>query len=319
MNVIWDRTSIRDYLNVKVDNKYVDKILAAGMQAPSAGDERPWCFIVEDRKEVFDEIMRFHSYSKMLESAAVAIIVCGNLSKEKIKGFWPQDCSACTENMLLEATQVGLGSVWLGVYPNMKRVDGFRKLYDLPDYLIPFSVVVLGYPKIRKEKKDKYDGHMINYRKLGGEWNETQLDYNKSINSKNIVNKLDICIKDLEIFAYHGVHDFEKENGQTFIFSVDMNVDIGDNLITDELKDTVNYGEIIKLIKEITINNKFDLIEFLAQRIANEIIDRYQSVSEVLVEVKKPEAPIAYKFQNVNVKYRAYRKKKYSDGESKEE
>lgn len=307
MNVIWERLSVRDFLNVPVDKKKIDLILSAGMQAPSAGNTRLWEFIVDDRKEKFMRIMNFHSYSKMLESAPLIIIVCADVTKEKFTGFWPQDCAACTQNMLLQATDIGLGSVWLGIYPDEKRISGIRKLYNLPQKLIPFSVVALGYPKVNKKQVDKYEKGKIHYRTIGSEWVEEHVWHNRDVPSK-VIEKLDICIDDMEIFAHHGVFDSEKEEGQLFIISAVLTVCLGETSIQDALEQTIDYSEIADLIRTTTVKNQFDLIEFLAQQIAEEILSKYNRVMSVVVEVRKPDAPMDHKFKNVGVIIKMNRK-----------
>ena len=87
------------------------------MMAPSAGNEQPWQFIVVTDRAVLDRIPQFHPHSKMVLEAPLAILVCGDLFYEEYKGMWPMDCATATQNILLSARSLGLGSVWLGVYP----------------------------------------------------------------------------------------------------------------------------------------------------------------------------------------------------------
>jgi len=133
------------------------------MAAPSAGNEQPWEFVVIRDRKLLSAIPKFHPYSLMLYEASVAILICGDPSKEKYAGFWVQDCSAATENMLLEAIELGLGAVWLGVYPNQERIAGMRKLLNIPESLVPFSLVSLGYPAEQKEPTDRFDAGRIHY------------------------------------------------------------------------------------------------------------------------------------------------------------
>jgi nitroreductase len=101
----------------------------------------------------------------MLLEAPVAIVVCGNLSREKHVDYWIQDCSAAVQNMLLEATHQGLGSVWLGVYPRQDRVAGVKKLFNLPEPVIPFAVVALGYAKEQPAPVDRFNANYIHWNK----------------------------------------------------------------------------------------------------------------------------------------------------------
>ncbi|MDS1029244.1 nitroreductase family protein [Bacillota bacterium LX-D] len=156
MQAIFDRRSIRKYTERVVSEELIEKILRAGMAAPSAGNEQPWHFVIIDDKAVLNEIPKFHPYSQMLKEVSQAIVVCGDLSLEKFPGFWVQDCSAAMENMLLMAQELGLGSVWLGVYPMEDRVKALQKLLGLPESIIPLSIMPIGYPAETKEPTERF-------------------------------------------------------------------------------------------------------------------------------------------------------------------
>jgi nitroreductase len=114
---ILSRRSIRKYLPTPVSEHDIHQLLDAAMNAPSSSNGQPWHFVVVSDRKLLDEIPRFHAYSGMLKEAPLAVVVCGDTSLEKTKGVWVQDCSAATQNLLLAARALGLGSVWLGVYP----------------------------------------------------------------------------------------------------------------------------------------------------------------------------------------------------------
>lgn len=156
MKAIYDRRSIRKFTGESVDEKLVMECIKAGMNAPSAGNQMPWEFILIDRRDLLDAIMKIHPYSSMLDKASVAVLVCGDLSKETRKGYWVQDCAVCTQNILLAAASLGLGAVWLGVYPREDRVEGLRSLFNLPMHIIPFSLVPIGHPAEQKEPNNKF-------------------------------------------------------------------------------------------------------------------------------------------------------------------
>jgi nitroreductase len=99
----------------------------------------------------------------MLYEASVAILVCGDLSREKYTGYWVQDCAAATENMLLETVELGLGAVWLGVYPIEERVIAMRKLLNISDTVVPFSLVSIGYPAEPQKPSNRFDASRIHY------------------------------------------------------------------------------------------------------------------------------------------------------------
>lgn len=133
------------------------------MAAPSAGNEQPWEFIVLRDKDIMKKITEVHPYSKMLLNADVAIVVCGDESKEVFKGFWVQDCSAATENILLEAEDKGLGAVWLGVYPIKDRIDGIKKVLDIPNSVVPLSIIPVGYKDEEKKAEDRFKKERIHH------------------------------------------------------------------------------------------------------------------------------------------------------------
>lgn len=157
MNSILKRRSIRKYKDIKVSDEVVEDLLRAAMAAPSAGNEQPWEFVVLRDKEVMKKITEIHPYSKMLLNSDLAIVVCGDEEKEVFKGYWVQDCSAATENILLAAQDMGLGAVWLGVYPIADRVEKIKEILGLPGNVIPLSIVPVGYPDEEKTPADRFD------------------------------------------------------------------------------------------------------------------------------------------------------------------
>ncbi|GAA0126880.1 MULTISPECIES: nitroreductase family protein [Clostridium] len=163
MDAILKRKSIRKYKDIKIEDEIIEELLRAAMQAPSAGNEQPWEFIVLRDKEIMRKITDIHPYSKMLLNADVAIVVCGDESKEVFKGYWVQDCCAATENILLAVEDKGLGAVWLGVYPMEDRVNGLRRILNLPANVTPLSIIPIGYPNENKEAVNRFDETRIHY------------------------------------------------------------------------------------------------------------------------------------------------------------
>lgn len=163
LEAIRTRRSIRNYNDQNVEAESIQKILAAGMSAPSAGDEQPWHFIVVTEKRILEEIPRINPYAAMTRDAQVAILICGDLRLERFEGFWVQDCAAATQNMLLAAHALGLGAVWTGIYPMQDRVEGFRKLLNIPVDVIPFALLPLGYPAHEPYKEDRFKKDRIHY------------------------------------------------------------------------------------------------------------------------------------------------------------
>ena len=163
MNAILSRRSIRKYTKQPISKETIRKILEAAMCAPSAGNERPWHFIIIDDPLVLKAIPTFHQHAKMLKEASVAILICSDMNLEKHKGMWVQDCSASTENILIAVQASRLGAVWLGVYPREERISGLRILLNIPEHVMPFSLVSIGYPAEQKEIEDRYDSSRIHH------------------------------------------------------------------------------------------------------------------------------------------------------------
>ena len=158
---ILTRRSIRKYTNKSIPDEVIKELLEAGVSAPSAGNQQPWQFIIIDNREVLDEASQVLPNGKLLKDANKAILVCGDLNLETHKGYWPIDCSAATQNILLAAHAKGLGACWLGIYPREERVENLKKLFKTPEHIIPFSVISLGFPDEESKKVDRYDNSKI--------------------------------------------------------------------------------------------------------------------------------------------------------------
>lgn len=110
-----------------------------------------------------------------------------------------------------------------------------------------------------------------------------------------------IVIKDLEIFAYHGVLPEEKAKGQTFVLTAELFCDLREAGLTDNLDKTVNYAQVCEDIYKVMTGDKFDLIEAVAENIADTILLKYELIKKVRIIVSKPEAPIDMDFDTVCV------------------
>jgi nitroreductase len=154
---VLSRRSIRRYTEQPVDDALVERLLRAAMAAPSAGNQQPWRFVVIRDRAMLQAIADMHPYGKMLPGAPVAILVCGDPGDAKWAVLWDQDCSACTENLLIEAELLGLGAVWLGIHPLPEREAALRELLAIPEEVVPFAIVPFGWPAQRKEPSDRYD------------------------------------------------------------------------------------------------------------------------------------------------------------------
>lgn len=163
LEAIFSRRSIRKYKDKPVDSEKVKVILKAGMYAPSAANRQPWGFIVVNKKSILRKVIEFHPYANMLEEASLAIVVCGDTKKQLSTGYWPVDCAASTQNILLAAHGLGLGAVWVGIYPREERMNATAALFNLPSSVIPFSIIAVGHPNEEKKDPDRFDEKNIHY------------------------------------------------------------------------------------------------------------------------------------------------------------
>lgn len=164
LEAIMTRTSIRDYSDRQLSEQQIDTLLRAAMAAPTAGNKQPWRFVVIKDKKILEEISDNFRPIQMARKAPVAIVVCGDTTatfEGQGVGYWIQDASAATENMLIAAHAMGLGAVWCGIYPLSERVETLSKLLDLPENVLPLNVVPIGYPAEDPAPKDKWHPEYI--------------------------------------------------------------------------------------------------------------------------------------------------------------
>jgi len=160
-----NRRSIRKFKADKpVTKEQINCLLKAAMLAPSACNTRPWEFIVITKREALDEIVRIHPYAGMCKTAAAAVIVVAiPQEKELPQGYFPQDCGAATENILLEAVSMGLGACWCGIYPKEERIVPFRESFKIHEPKVPFCVIAIGVPDEAPERRGFFEEAKITY------------------------------------------------------------------------------------------------------------------------------------------------------------
>jgi nitroreductase len=165
INTIFARRSIRAYTADEVPDKVIGNLLRAGMYAPSANNSQPWEFLVMRDAQKKKAASDLGIYWGMLKSAPLGILVMASLSgyKGTKQEFFMQDCSAATENILLAAQAQGLGAVWLGLYPKENLMQGIRNIYGIPEDIIPFSLISIGYPVETKKPHDEYKTKKVHY------------------------------------------------------------------------------------------------------------------------------------------------------------
>lgn len=157
LEAIQTRRSIRRYKAQPVPEELITHLLEAAVAAPSAGNQQPWQFLIVDDRELLDGLQTTSPYAAMLKEAPLAILVCGDLQREKYKGFWVQDCVAATMNILIAARALGLGSCWTGLHPMEDRTEAVRRLLNLPSSIIPLNIIALGYPNEERPQPMRLD------------------------------------------------------------------------------------------------------------------------------------------------------------------
>jgi nitroreductase len=160
---IANRKSVRNYIEGKaIETDKIEKLLRAGMAAPTGKNTQPWEFIVVTRRDVLDALAAKLPYAKMLKQATLAIIVCADTAKSQ---YWYVDCSAATENILLAAEAMQLGAVWTATYPYENRMDAVKQVFQLPDNIQSLCIIPMGYPSMKESPKDKWKPEKIHNEK----------------------------------------------------------------------------------------------------------------------------------------------------------
>jgi len=164
MTHILSRRSIRKYTDEPVSREDILRLLQAAMAAPSASNRRPWEFVVVTEPDVLKRLRGALILGRY--NAPAAIVVCGNMGRAQpwpARDFWIEDCSAATENILLAATGLGLGSVWIGVYPIGLFVKAVSRALSLPKSIIPLGAVYVGHPAETKAPRTQYDERRVHW------------------------------------------------------------------------------------------------------------------------------------------------------------
>lgn len=161
------RKTVREFTEEGITFEDIKKILTAGMSGPSCMNKRMWSFIVVRNKETLGKMAVANGlYSTPLRGAALGILICGDLERTvpDAHDYWVIDASIATQNMVLAAHDLGIGSVWLGTWPCEDRVEEIKKLFNLPDTIVPHSILALGYPVERDlEERDLYEGDRVHF------------------------------------------------------------------------------------------------------------------------------------------------------------
>src|ERR1035438_3343930 len=165
LGFILGRRSIRVYSPGEVSEPTLTKLLEAAMAAPSAMTKDPWRFVVVRDKHTLAKLATLHPRAAMLSSAAMAIVVCGDLDLafERHISYLLQDCAAAIENLLLAAHAQGLGACWVGIHPGEPLIKRVRELLSLPASVIPVAAISLGQPGEQPPPRTCYNADYVHH------------------------------------------------------------------------------------------------------------------------------------------------------------
>jgi len=170
IKTIMTRRSIRVFENAPVTDEQIQTLLEAAMNAPSAGDGRPWHFVVTTGREKLDRLSdEVDDGNEMFKQAQAAVLICLDESLEGFAGFGVQDCSCAAQNLQLAAHDIGLGTVWIATIHVPPRIEGCRKVFNVPQSIIPFALFPLGVPGKLLEAEYRYDPSRVHV----NEWTQS--------------------------------------------------------------------------------------------------------------------------------------------------
>lgn len=166
MEEIYKRRSIRKYSEGEIEDEKIDKLIRAAMQAPGSRlNKEPWEFIIIKNQATIQKLSEMDHNSKPLKEATLAILLIANMDNSHFHHVWQQDMAAAATTLLLEASYLDLGAVWINVAPNEKRMKYIKQLFSLPDNIKPFNIISIGYPAEDQENKfiNKYHENRVHY------------------------------------------------------------------------------------------------------------------------------------------------------------
>ena len=158
---IMSRRSIRRFKLQSAPDDVVQKVVEAGFAAPSAHNQRPWHFIIIDDRNILNGIAQVNPHAGMLATAAFAVAICFDDSPKPIPSLIIDDCAAAAENMLLAATALGYGSVWIGIHHDEVKQKNAKAVLKLPDGAKIAAIIAVGISDETPAPRTKPDPKMI--------------------------------------------------------------------------------------------------------------------------------------------------------------
>lgn len=165
LSPIFERRSVRSYKDEAIPDDMIKDLLEAAMAAPSAVAKDPWDFIIVKDQAMRETITEALPNGQMLKQAPLGIVVCGDMEKahDGELSYMLQDCSAAIENLLVAASMLKLGAVWLGVHPREERIAHVRELFGLPEHIVPVGAIAVGWPAQEPAARTRYDDAAVHW------------------------------------------------------------------------------------------------------------------------------------------------------------
>lgn len=169
IQAILTRISTRNFSDQPISDEALHTILEAGMAVPTAVNARPWSFLVVRDRDMLNRMADGNGRAaEPLRGAALCILVCGDMERafKPAPDYWVIDGTIAAQNMILAAHAMGIGSVWLGTWPQQEKMQAQKQLFDLPDGVVPHSIIAFGYPLEESTKqKQLYEDDRVHMEK----------------------------------------------------------------------------------------------------------------------------------------------------------
>lgn len=164
---IQTRRSTRKFTQTPVTKAQTHTLLEAAMLSPSACNTRPWRFIAVTNREMLNTLAEVHPWAKMLQTAQLCIAVVALPQKQENiynglpQGFWPQDCGAAAQSILLQAEALGLGACWCGVYPREGTMAAVCGVLAIAPDEVPFCLIAIGEKDEFPNPRGRYEEEKV--------------------------------------------------------------------------------------------------------------------------------------------------------------
>ena len=169
LEAIYQRRSIRKFQEKAVEPEKLLELVKAAMAAPSAVNSQPWEFVLVSEAPTLDNLREQMEYGHYNATAIIA--VCGSPATARnpsAETYWVMDCSAAAENILLAAVGLGLGAVWVAVYPRAAKIEQVARILELAPGVIPLALIYVGYPAETKPPHTQFDESRVHWQHYQG-------------------------------------------------------------------------------------------------------------------------------------------------------